>query len=157
MRKKQLHRTHRNYRRGADDGTTTLRCARSAQRVRDVPSERRAKLDLLKPPSTAHPIFRLGAHSVIRAAGSKGEWDLAAQCAHNDLWLQVKSAPDLKRGMRELNKLGRWLARYAKPVPSQRYLAGLVWVPRVGWLVAARYSPDKVVLSENAYPSNSEK
>ena len=133
-----MPRTRRNYRRGAD-------------------AERRAKLDLLKPPSPTHPIFLLGAHSVMRAAGSKGEWDLAAQCKDNDLWLQVKSAPDLKKGKRELAKLGRWLARYTKPVPPQRYLAGLVWVPRVGWLVAARYSPRKVVVSENAYPSNVEK
>ena len=89
----------------------------------------------------------------MRAAGSKGEWDLAAQCAHNDLWIQVKSAPDLKRGTRELAKLGRWLQHYAKPVPPHRYLAGLVWVPRVGWLVAARYAPNKVVMSKQAYPS----
>ena len=127
--------THRNYARGAD-------------------AERRAKLDLLKPHARAHPLFKLGAHHVMRAAGSHGEFDLAAQCAHNDLWLQVKSAPDLKRGARELAKLERWLNQYAKPVPASCYLAGLVWVPREGWLVAARYTPNKVVVSHNAYPSH---
>ena len=126
--------TNHNYRHGSD-------------------AERRAKLDLLKPHARAHPIFRLGAHHVMRSAGSKGEFDLAAQCAHNDLWLQVKSAPDLKRGARELAKLERWLSRYDKPVPPNRYLAGLVWIPRAGWLVAARYTPNKVVVSVNAYPS----
>ena len=129
----QKQRTNHNYRRGAD-------------------AERRAIRNFLKPPQMAHPIFKIKPTEVLRSAGSHGPFDLCVLGEEVEVLVQVKSVKDLVTGQAELQRLANSLRAYRKPRPPRRYLAGLVFVPREGWLVTTRYD-DKVQICVNPYPA----
>lgn len=126
-------RTNHNYRRGAD-------------------AERRAIRNFLNPPQMAHPIFKIKPTEVLRSAGSHGPFDLCVLGEDAEVLVQVKSVKDLATGKAELRRLAKTLRAYRKPRPPRRYLAGLVFVPREGWLITIRYD-EKVQVCTNPYPA----
>ena len=135
--------TNRNYRRGASAEYNArdlfLRCGKA----RRIPG-------IAKATSVVHPIFKHGAHNVARSAGSHGLYDLVVECPEHDIWVQVKRAATLTDGQRQIKALAKTLRQDRRPRPANRYRAGLVFVPRQGWLVAVSYLPGKVVFNAGA-------
>ena len=129
--------TNRNYRRGAG----------AEYQARDL-FLRYGKARRI--PGIVHPIFRLGAHNVARSAGSHGPYDLVVECPDHDIWVQVKRAATLAEGQRQIKALAMSLRHDHRPRPVNRYRAGLVYIPRQGWLVAVSYEPGKVTFSPEA-------
>ncbi len=112
-----------NYRRGAD-------------------AERRAIKELLHPRADSPDLFRLGWHTAIRSAGSRGTWDINLLGPHAVLYVQVKRVDDPNRArrllVREARRLTR-LPRRRKTVPPGVLRAVLVWTSQ-RWLGAIKPS-----------------